>query len=477
MKLRIVGLMVVLLVLGLMAQVCAKDIYVSIERGKNKKGEGTIASPYKNIAHAAREASPGDEIRIAAGHYPGEGKSGHWVIEKSGLTFVGGFTDDFSARDPFANVTLLAYDDSESNKTKRPAGPDFLAIKDGDAEFAQLLGGITLDGLWFDGGPRNTYSKDPENPSMKPDSTPNDFLLHCAVAKDTVAIVRNCAFINPGKAPAITMQCAPGGKAELYNNVIVNSVFHQLDLGTKANRFLERADFDVHHNTILFSWRDTENGSGVYIRPYVNATIHDNIIGWGDAWALNNSFYEKKIEKPRMPPKPGFMNENVSFDGNVIWMWQRGLYAWVAKGQTGILSSTMLDELEDTSLASAEDNVIADPEIEYNKVWMEHYLNRNSAAEGEITMDSLNKWRQKFGLALIGEGKNRKGYCMRYALEDVNKLRQPAADEASGKGASMQPMGPAQVTASAADAKAAQIKALQDQIQALQDKLDELLAQ
>jgi hypothetical protein len=436
-KAWLVGCVVAVMVMGIAAQAMARDVYVSITRGQNKGGDGTIASPYKNIAWAAKQAQPGDVIHIAAGHYPGEGRSGHWVVETNNLTFMGGYNEEFTTRDPFNSITLLAWDDSPDNTYKRSGGPEFQAVKDGSATQARCLSGITLDGLTFDGGPRNTYDDKPEDPSLMTDRTPNDSLVFLAMEQGSVGVVRNCTFLNPGVSPCIIAQSRPGGRIEIYNNAFVNSVQHQIDLTCKTDKQFNRADFEIHHNTFLFSWKTSSGGSGIYVRENTNVNAHHNIIAFGDDNAVSNQFYERKVDE-RGVPKTGLMNENVHMDDNLLFMWKRGLYGWVNEGQSGLLAAVSLDELSDTSLASAKGNVVAHPAFEYNEEWMTRFLNRPEAADGRVTADAIAALRTELGLSpdLFNDQKSRQ-YCVRYPLADVMKLRAPQAPEAQGKGASM----------------------------------------
>ncbi len=441
MKCRLVAVTMVLVATLLTTSALARDIYVSIERGANKKGEGTIELPYKNIEWAIEQAEAGDVIHVAAGHYPGVGRRGHWEVQTNNLTFLAGYTDDFSERDPFVHTTLLAWDDSEANQTKRFPGPEFQATEDAGARYAQALGGIVIDGFTIDGAPRNKYHEEPENPSLKLDETPNDALLHLAVEQGTLAVVRNCTFLNSGEGPGAIVQARPGARVEIYNNVFANCLYHQIDIATKQDKAGNRADFDVHHNTFVFAWKVTTNGSGVYVRPYTNAKVHDNILAWGDMYALRNSFYEKKLNERGVPIEQGLANETVEFDNNLLHAWQRGLYGWVMKGQSGELATVVIEDLEDTSLASAENNQVADPGFEYNAEWMKLFVNRQDASEGQVGDDLINAIRAAFGLPLVAEASgNREGYAMRYPLAHIMKFRQPRAEEAQGRGATMEAM-------------------------------------
>ncbi len=432
------SVLAVVLAVVVMSAASAADIYVSIARGQNKMGEGTIASPYKNLGYALGKAQPGDIVRIAEGHYPGEAGSGHWNVETNNLTLMGGYSDDFAERDPFVHVTLLAFDDSPNNSTRRVPGPELEATKDASAQYAAGVSGIVIDGLTLDGGPRNSYLDEPGNPSLRTDKTPNDPLIFVILEKG-VGIIRNCTLLNPGVSPGVIAQAKPGARFEIYNNVFVNSVQHHLDLTCKSDKDGNRADFEVHHNTFLFAWKTSSGGSGVYCRPYTNVKVHHNVLAFGDDAAVQNSFYEARRDA-RGIPTTGLANEQVSMAHNLLFMWQRGLYGWVLKGQSGILYTRSVDELADTSLASAVGNGLGDPQFEYDRDWMTLFVNRSDGAEGEVTMDLLIQFRELLSLPLVAnEGKNRFGYCCRYPLAEVMKFRAPGFEQVAGeeKGASM----------------------------------------
>jgi len=434
MHLTRLALLVVALPAVLATAAPAADIYVSIERGRNRTGEGSIDNPYKELGYALGKAEPGDTLHVAEGYYPGEAGSAHWIVEVNGLTLLGGYSDDFTERDPFARMTLLAYDDSPENTTKRVPGAELQAMKDSRSRLAAGLTDIVIDGFTLDGGPRNSYLDEPGNPSLRTDKTPNDPLLFVTLEAGT-GIIRNCTLLNPGVSPCIIAQGRPGTRFEIYNNLFVNSVQHHLDVTCKSDKDGNRADFDVHHNTFLFSWKTSSGGSGVYCRPYTNVNIHHNILAFGDDAAVQNSFYETRRDA-RGVPTTGLANEQVSMDYNLLYMWQRGLYGWVLKGQSGMLYTTRLGDLEDTSLASAEGNLVLDPQFQYEPEWMTRFVNRSEGAAGQVTMDLLNRLRELLGLPLVSsEGKNKYGYCCRYPLAEVMRFRTPGCEQPEGEAA------------------------------------------
>ncbi|MCB1049137.1 MAG: hypothetical protein H6510_08855 [Acidobacteria bacterium] len=417
-----------ILILMFMLPLVAGDLYVHPERGR--KG-GTKESPYKYLADALAAAQPGDTLHLSAGQYHGKGGSGHWEISQDGLTLLGGYNDDFSARNPFENITLLAFDNSPENKTKRFGGPDFKAIERADRK---PIKGLVLDGLTFDGGNRNTYREDPQNPSMKLDSTPGDFLLHLKIAGGSKAVIRNCTFLNPGKSAAVMAQGEPDSELLCSNNVFVNGVYHHMIVGRLSSKSPNRMKVQVENNSFLFSWQVSANGEGVVVYPFTDISFKNNVFAFGDSSAIVNDRYEEMIDNRGTKTKG--VNKTVRIDDNQFFMWKRGLYGWVEAGQSGTLRTSKPDDLWETSLAdgSGEGNLIADPGYQFNRDWIELYAQRSDIAEGDVTMDAVNQWRSALGLNLKGNNNpNRQSYAMRYPLADVMAFRK----HPKGKGATL----------------------------------------
>ena len=83
----------------------AKDIFVSLSTGKNKN-PGTKAAPYKNLWKAIAVAKANDVIHIAEGVYPGRMKCG-WFKLTQPVSLIGGYSADFSKRNPVVHKTLF----------------------------------------------------------------------------------------------------------------------------------------------------------------------------------------------------------------------------------------------------------------------------------------------------------------------------------------------------------------------------------
>ena len=147
---RIVTAVAVVLLL-VVCNAFAADYYVSAERGKGKVG--SKEKPAKDLGNIISKLAPGDTVHIAAGVYLGKGKSGCDVI-KVPVSIIGGYSDDFSKRDPWGEFKTILTGD---NKTKNYKVDARLKIdlakyqyhKSGGKDMPKIL----IDGLIIDQGP------------------------------------------------------------------------------------------------------------------------------------------------------------------------------------------------------------------------------------------------------------------------------------------------------------------------------------
>lgn len=75
-----------------------KNLYVSVSKGSNRN-DGSQSSPLKDLQKAIDDAPEGAVICVAEGNYLGYLDQG-WVKVNKYLSIVGGYSDDFSQRDP-----------------------------------------------------------------------------------------------------------------------------------------------------------------------------------------------------------------------------------------------------------------------------------------------------------------------------------------------------------------------------------------
>jgi len=80
-------------------------LYVSATRGSNRN-DGSINNPFKDLQKAVNEAPEGAVIQVAEGNYLGNLDRGYIEIKKY-ISIVGGYSDDFSQRDPVRYRTMI----------------------------------------------------------------------------------------------------------------------------------------------------------------------------------------------------------------------------------------------------------------------------------------------------------------------------------------------------------------------------------
>src|ERR1035437_8255585 len=102
----LVRLVFVLAVFAGAASAQARDWFV---RG-GSTGVGSKESPFGDPFEALGKCEANDVIHVAEGRYTGKLGSGEWVIPFEGVQLVGGYSKDWSARDPWKYQTQLVWD-------------------------------------------------------------------------------------------------------------------------------------------------------------------------------------------------------------------------------------------------------------------------------------------------------------------------------------------------------------------------------
>src|SRR5205823_7909910 len=113
------------------------------------------------------------------GRYTGKLQSGEWSIPFEGVQLMGGYSADFTQRDPWKFKTMLVWDRNSKNKPK-------------GERLGASVGKVVIDGLVFDGREQNEYN-DTGREQRSLDS--GDTAVHLWLP----STVRNCIFINTGR--------------------------------------------------------------------------------------------------------------------------------------------------------------------------------------------------------------------------------------------------------------------------------------
>lgn len=284
----------------------ANALYVST--AGTARGEGTKASPLKDVQKAIDKASNGDVIRISEGNFLGNLDRGWMEIKDKYVSLEGGWNSDFTERNPVKYITRI-------QPTKAQAGTigsHLLNIEVTSNRHSQII----IDGIFFDYGFVSEYNPaDPSDPRfgapegcetglIKPVGVPPNKAVRLIGGKVAgKLIIRNCMFLN-GTYNAIIMSNA-GGDWEIYNNVFVSNIYSsvQINAGLNQQTNAHESTVDFHHNTVLFTWTRTKEmedmGYGYRFSNGVDHKVHHNVFGCNNLGALDGTFDDSTLPESK----------------------------------------------------------------------------------------------------------------------------------------------------------------------------------
>jgi len=344
-----------------------KHLYV---RAGGIGGTGAKDKPFKDPFQALEAAAPGDTIHVAEGEYFGKLNRGSWDIDKKDLALLGGYTKDFTARDPWKHPTRLGYRAAASGGGQKPS--NYLI---GTADHT----GLIVDGFVFDGRDINTYRE--KDQQLDADASPLGPLIRLWASPD--CIIRNCVFVN-GSAEAVLMT---GPNTLVENNIIFNTYGRALQSRVQQNA----APNIIRNNTILFSWtgragQSASSGAGVYIIGNESSVIVDrNLIGYCDGPAV-------------------FFNGDPHYIRLTDNIFVNNLFANFGDSKLVLLHDRSLSRLAEVGFAAAHNNRAANPALPLDKTFIEGYIARSSGPETNITPARWNAIRKAFGLPEAAAG-------------------------------------------------------------------------
>lgn len=300
-------------VLGSALPKATKTIYVSAASGSNRN-DGSKSSPLKDIQKAVNDAPEGALIQVAQGNYLGNLDRGYIEIKKY-VSIVGGYSDDFSERDPIKYRTMIQ-PPADAGGTNANHGLLDIYVR------GKRDGIVLIDGFILDKGFMNRYRiNDPENrhtgtpegcetgmmvppgydsriPTMRAPTSVSGQLIHGDVEGQVT--IRNCVLMN-GCHFGIQMGNI-GGHFDIYNNVFLANRMAACEVRS-MNKNVSEVSVDFHHNTVLFSWRRDPDptlkdmGYGFRYMTGVNANVYNNIFGCTDFAALDRTYIDADRNK------------------------------------------------------------------------------------------------------------------------------------------------------------------------------------
>lgn len=291
------GINTVMAVLGLSgfaaAQECTK--YISSE------GAGNVASlqqPARDLGDLTADLQPGDVICITGGTFTGGADSGSDSINVP-VDIYGGFSPDFSQRDPWGDHRTV-FTGVINSATFSAAPRLMIDTTDFSNQQQPAEHRVVIDGIIFDNGPRNQYVHNGEGivRAVTPDRTPTpeSSALVIRTGPESTVIVRHVIAMNtaslhgaialfPGAAAAVTVE----------NSVAVNNTGtgFQLSTSVQADDPADWPRYNFTRNTSVFNQMHTaagtSGGSGISIESGTHVSITGNILAFNDSYGINNA--------------------------------------------------------------------------------------------------------------------------------------------------------------------------------------------
>ncbi len=374
-----------------------KDIYVR----QGASGNGTKNAPYGKLWKAIKKAVRGDVIHVAEGTYTGKGGCGNFTIGIPGLTLAGGYSKDFSERNPFKHLTILERDRNYKGK--------FTGLGEGiiEGDYQKDHSGLIVDGFVLNSETRNAYA--PGKSKIIPKKSWKGALFK-AYSKNIK--IRNCILINPyGNGIYVKWQ---GKDNEISNNFIVNTFYAAIS--TRSAQ--KNAVINIKHNTVVFSWFQPGKGGGygLFIGKNGKAIVDSNVFAFiqtegGEAgYAVSNTFG----------------NDLTELKNNIFFQCQGGYYVYMDEDGKNLVVyksddlSDLNDDPESYMLEDAGGNSDQNPGLKPDKWYFEKFSNLVASEPGKLNMDTMNQLRSMLGLPLqAAKGSARQNWGMPYPLKKV----------------------------------------------------------
>ncbi|HEY3450238.1 MAG TPA: right-handed parallel beta-helix repeat-containing protein [Myxococcales bacterium] len=374
----------------------AKDWYVRA----GSDGEGTKESPMGDLWKPLEKATRGDVVHVAAGTYNGKGGSGHFIVKVPNLTLVGGYNADFSARDPFKNLTIL--------ERARDFKGDWTGLPEGIVAGAQHddHSGMIVDGFVLNGESRNVYDA-----SGDINITKSYKGMGVQAHKSNVKI-RNCTIINPlGDGIYVAWD---GKENEVTNSFIVNTFYN----GIATRSAQPGSVVKIKNCTIAFGWFYPSKGGGmsVFVGRLGRTVLENNVF----------AFNQTEGDEAGFGVSNTFGNDETVLKDNLFFQCQGGYYKYMDSNKQSLLVwkpeelKSLNKDAESYVLSAAGGNSDEDPKMSPDKDFFEKFSNFVASSPGKLNMTSMNEWRRSVGLNLQAEpGSKRKNYGMAYPLSAV----------------------------------------------------------
>lgn len=298
-------------------------------------------------------------INIAGGDYAGKARVGTWVFPEvsamqSSLKILGGWNEDFTARNPFATPTVL-----RSNENRSSVVLSFAGRKHGFKE-------LVVSGLTFDTTPSNRYDAQ-TNSLLKGGSSTYAQLAFGYITTDRLVIADNTFMSSSsgGVGGPIVRPIGSSGEVRLENNVFFNNV---LAWTLASGSYSNPPDlYLIKGNSFILNWPynadvTTSNPGALEIgnkRTANRVVIEDNLFAYNYGGAIFPQWDDTR--GPQLA-----VNNNLFYgNGGMFGATASGSGAFVGKfvgaATHSIFSS---EEVEDDFDWEVSGNVSIDPDLD-----------------------------------------------------------------------------------------------------------------
>lgn len=303
-----VRLLVAVVVLAIPSSALAKEIFVSRTTGDDEN-PGTKAKPKKQLWRVWDMLEDGDIVRVAEGLEHGEQKAGVMPKIMKSVVFEGGWKADFSERNPFKYLTIIAAGHDRCGATREVFQTD-----DNNRKIS-----VTIDGFMIDRGGGAVYSSTGEISQTSADYADSSCFGFRAINRKMSGsdpsieligenfTVRNNIIIN---SPWWGIYVKGGGKGTITieNNFILGYQGRGIEAITGGG--WGQPTWIIRNNTVAFGWYlegrglslDPKGDNGKYV-------IEKNVIAFNqqtgvmtkfagkgdDVQLINNLFYFNKF--------------------------------------------------------------------------------------------------------------------------------------------------------------------------------------
>ncbi len=362
-------------------------------------------------------------IKVAAGSYSGKAKQGIWVLpavsnESATLRLLGGFNDDFSARNPFKSPSLLVTSEGRNGA--------FIQMTK-----KSVLRELIISGLVFDAAPSNKY--DAKTNSILKGSSRTYPLISFSQLKTKHLVVDSNVFIN-GAHGAFDPFVAPAdgdSTIDITNNFFINNI-KTLKTEASSSRSVTFKSMRFAHNTFLLNWPynpDPTSGDvsciNLYHKGGSQKTVFErNIFAFNPGGAFQHDWPEDRMPEIEIRENLFFMNAGLFGEGAA----DAGVFA----GKFGLNPKYLLCDLltiEDDFGYDTVGNQAFDPKIPIT------LADLKSADSSQVQRKDtvLNDVRRLFGLNQDGGTVKIANYAPDMTF-NPNNLPVPQESKASGFG-------------------------------------------